>query len=647
MTHHTFTALAAIALCVSCDHAAPPPFGDATADTKDTAPPTPPPLRFGTTASALFDPRRVPTFELTLPAERWAWLESHALEEPWEPADLRFEGQPFGRVAMRFKGGNGTLLGCIDATTKRITCKKLSLKLKFTAYDPARRFFSLKRLNLHAMVRDRSLVREHLAYDLFAALSIHAPRHAYATVTINGEPYGLYGMVEELDGRFTDERWPDHGDGNLYKGIWPASDRVSDYAAALVTNTDTDTPPSHEAILRFAAAIGTAPPGQRRSAASPFVDLDRLARTFAVYDAINGWDGPLAFWTCAPTAPPCTNQNVHWYQLAPRRRFEFIPWDMDQTFVVGTPLDFVPHWTQPADCTPASLHDTPAAIGAMPPSCDPLIAATAEDPRAYQDAIAELLAGPLSASTRSLERRLDALETLLAPHVAADPRGPGTTAWQAELAELRTLIPLLRARLERLDSGDPPAALGLASLASTDFEDADPLGVQLGLRLRMPHASTLTATLNDNNALAGDHDLRLAFTFNNGAQPFDIWAQAGLRFRAGPQRLLTTRTLSFLASSDTPRRLRVELDSATYDFAGATARHGWEVTLSPEPTLITVLLAEAALPTWANTSTPTLPTVRAETRGLIFQPLPTTVTAEGWLPSPESGAVQIDDITLD
>lgn len=640
--------LAALALCVSCDDAAPPPFGDVAADTSADAAFTPPPLRFGTTPSDLFDPRRVPGFELTLPAERWAWLEAHALDESWEPAELRFEGELFGRVAIRFKGGNGTLLSCVDATTKRIHCKKLSLKLKFTAYDPARRFFGLKRLNLHAMTRDRSLVREHLAYDLFAALGIAAPRHAYATVTINGEPYGLYGMVEELDGRFTDERWPDHGDGNLYKGIWPGSDRVSDYAAALVTNTDTTPPASHDAILRLAAALRT-PIHERRAALAPFVDLDRLARTLAVYDAIQGWDGPLAFWTCAADAPPCSNQNVHWYQLAPRRAFEFIPWDMDQTFVVGTPLDFVPHWTLPiSDCTPTSLHDTPAAIGALPPACDPLIAAVAEDPSAYREAIAELLGGPMSPTTRSLERRLDALEALIAPHVASDKRGPGTASWQAELAELRALIPLLRARLERLANGDPPAAAGLTPWAPTTFEDTDPLGVQLGLRLRTNPSTALTATLGDDGALAGERDLRLGFTFDNGAQPFDIWAQAGIRFRAGPQRLLTARTLSFVASSDTPRRLRVELDAALYDFAGALARHGWEVELTPEPTLITLPLAEASLPAWANTgSVPPLATIRSETRGLILQPLPTTVTVDGWLPSPETGQIRVDDITIE
>ena len=643
--------LTLFALCAACVSEPPPPFGASTpdaTDTSDTADTTPAPaLRFGTTPADLFDPRRVPAFELTLPDHRWDWLKAHALGESWEPAELRFEGQRFGQVALRFKGGNGTLASCVDATTGQIHCKKLSLKLKFSAYDPARRFFGLKRLNLHAMTRDRSLVREPLAYDLFAAIAVPAPRHAYATVTINGEPHGLYGMVEELDGRFTDERFPDHGDGNLYKGIWPSSDRVSDYAAALVTNTDTDTAASHEAILRFAAALRTATPGQRRSTASPFVDFDRLARAFAVYDAIQGWDGPFAFWTCAPTAPPCTNQNIHWYQLAPRRVFELIPWDMDQTFGLGTPLDFVPHWTQPADCTPASLHDTPAAIGAMPPSCDPLIAAVAEDLSAYHQAIAELLAGPLSVTTRSLERRIDALESLLAPVVASDPLGPGTTAWQAELRELRATLPLLRARLERLAASDPPTPLGLASWSPTDFEDADPLGLQLGLRLRNNPSTTLHATLGDTGALSGEHELHLAFTFANGVHPFDIWAQAGLRFRAGPQRLLTARTVRFIATSDTSRRLRVELDSALYDFAGAQARHGWEVELSPEPTLVTVLLAEATPPTWLTDEVPTLAAIRSETRGLIFQPLPTTVTAEGWLPSPESGEVLIDDIVIE
>ena len=43
------------------------------------------------------------------------------------------------------------------------------------------------------------MMAEHLALGLMADMDIIAPRHGYACVSINEEPYGLYGVVETMD----------------------------------------------------------------------------------------------------------------------------------------------------------------------------------------------------------------------------------------------------------------------------------------------------------------------------------------------------------------------------------------------------------------------------------------------------------------
>lgn len=179
-------------------------------------------------AKELFTPQALETFELSLPPERWEHLRAHARDEEYEPAELRFRGEVVGQVGLRFKGNIGTLGNCFDAEGN-LVCRKLSMKIKVDEYDPELRFFGLKRLNLHSMIHDLTLVHEKLTYDLYREMGITAPRSSWALATVNGAPLGLFSLVEEIDGRFTKDRWGEDGDGNLYKEAWPRSTEPESY----------------------------------------------------------------------------------------------------------------------------------------------------------------------------------------------------------------------------------------------------------------------------------------------------------------------------------------------------------------------------------------------------------------------------------
>src|SRR6185503_18950223 len=49
------------------------------------------------------------------------------------------------------------------------------------------------------MVQDDSMVHETLAYTLFHAVGVPAPRTGFAYVRVNGAAYGVYLDVEQLD----------------------------------------------------------------------------------------------------------------------------------------------------------------------------------------------------------------------------------------------------------------------------------------------------------------------------------------------------------------------------------------------------------------------------------------------------------------
>ncbi len=207
----------------------------------------------------VFDETQVQAYYLTFTDEEYArlmdfstlLLNSYTVnEDRYVQAALKFGDTELPAIGVRIKG-NYSVWGCIDyATGKRIVrvdpdfgnidvCQRFSLKLDFNRVDAAGRVDGLKKLNLHAMAADPSKLRERLGYSLFRDMNVLAPRAVHARLYINGEYQGLFAAVEEVNGRFTANRFPQSGDGNLYRELWPsAATTVADAQEALRTNSD-------------------------------------------------------------------------------------------------------------------------------------------------------------------------------------------------------------------------------------------------------------------------------------------------------------------------------------------------------------------------------------------------------------------------
>lgn len=57
-------------------------------------------------------------------------------------------------------------------------------------------------------------LRERLGYSLYRDMDVLAPRAVHARVYINGEYQGLFVAVEEIDGRFAPNRFPEATSGS-------------------------------------------------------------------------------------------------------------------------------------------------------------------------------------------------------------------------------------------------------------------------------------------------------------------------------------------------------------------------------------------------------------------------------------------------
>jgi hypothetical protein len=122
-------------------------------------------------------------------------------------ADLVYEGDTW-HMGLKLRGGENSF---------RTIDGKASFTLDFNQWDEDGEFFGLKKLALVNMVQDPSMLSEHLGYALYDAVGLQSSRHGYARVTVNGEPYGLYGIVEAVDGRFLKRRFTDD-EGPLFEG---------------------------------------------------------------------------------------------------------------------------------------------------------------------------------------------------------------------------------------------------------------------------------------------------------------------------------------------------------------------------------------------------------------------------------------------
>lgn len=382
----------------------------------------------------VFDDRELRTYELTLDAATWADLQRNARDEQYAEAELRVDDVALSRVGLRFKGSVGTLGGCFDDSGRQ-TCSKLSMKLKLDEYDPAQRLDGLKRLNFHSMILDASQLRERLAYRIFAEMGVVSPRAAHARLVVNGELLGLFALVEEVDGRFTDDHFgAGDGDGNLYKEQWPNTDDPEALSASLETNEDTA---DHSALSRFSAELDGASRADLPAVVARYMDVDQLLTYLVVDRAIINWDGVTAFY-CFDT--PCENHNYYLYQHETEDVFTLIPWDLDNTFQLDSPLAAVPGpFAAPEDC---DVRYMAFGRGVMAPACDPLLLGVALS-GADRIALAfdRLLSGPLELST--MEGWLDTWQAQIEPAVAEDDNGPG-------LEDVRSAIDTLRANLVRV-----------------------------------------------------------------------------------------------------------------------------------------------------------------------------------------------------
>jgi hypothetical protein len=268
-----------------------------------------------------------------------------AIDLSLEPAEkAKLEAEPFEYVKGTFSlaktdgtpSGTETpvvtslpaeirLKGNVEGSFRELD-EKAAFKLKFGKSAP---FLGLRKMTLNNMVEDYSQVHETLAYRAFRAAGVPSSRTGFAWVRLNGEDFGIYLNLENLD-KVNLERWfgkfeepPQH----LYEGeygvdVTPGVESLPPGEGYEVDEGDDEHIEDLEALV--AAVNAGEGPGWAASVAS-VADLEEMTRMWAVEKYIGHWDG------YAGEEGPLKPNNYYLYS-GPTGRFQMLPWGTDNTW---------------------------------------------------------------------------------------------------------------------------------------------------------------------------------------------------------------------------------------------------------------------------------------------------------------------------
>ncbi len=247
----------------------------------------------------------LPVYELHLPPDALARLEASPTSNDTVSGSLSFQGQTHDGVAVRYRGAWAR------------TWPKKALKIIFPKDHP---FADRHVLNLNSAWRDPAFVREILAYHVYAACGVPAPRAQLVQVTVNGEFHGVFVEVEQPDkpllARFN------LAGASLYKANSRANrsderDLGSVEAFAAEYEKQTRKGEGFEELQQFCHSLATTTnlPGFFVQE----VDVERYVSYLAATALVQHWDS--------------YNKNHYLARdLNGSHRWCVIPWDLDRTF---------------------------------------------------------------------------------------------------------------------------------------------------------------------------------------------------------------------------------------------------------------------------------------------------------------------------
>ncbi|MCP4135832.1 MAG: cellulosomal protein [bacterium] len=346
----------------------------------------------GTNNFGVFAADKVVKVELELADSAWQAILDDPTAEEYQEANITFDGYTVNTAAVRTKG-NSSLTSVANSTSERY-----SLKVDLNYYVDGQDLVGNQKLNLNNGHNDPSFMREYLAYALMRGMGLPAPRTAFADLYINGDHFGLYTVVEQVDDEFVENNFS-VDDGDLYKPDGTGSDLVyisddfSDYdGIELKTNEDTS---DYSAFISFINELNFG------SDYDSVLDSEAFLKYLAVSTILTNLDsyqGALA-------------HNYYLYEQD--GIFTVIPWDFNEAF--GT---FCMSGCSDDELLNFLIDEPTSSTLSDRPLIDKILSKSA-NVAAYHEYLEECISGPFALA--SMETKISAAADLIRDYVYNDP----------------------------------------------------------------------------------------------------------------------------------------------------------------------------------------------------------------------------------
>lgn len=340
-------------------------------------------------SGSVFDESEVSEVRLTMSPADWQSIIDDTRGDEYRHASFAWKNVLFGDIAVRPAGH----------ATRWPGNPKQGLKLKFNEFAPGQKFLGMSTLKLDGLI-EGTMMRERIVYAVWRQMVPTAPRTANCRLYVNGEFRGLYLFEERVADDLLDHRYGAQ-DGNLYRLMVEIPEAFADrgpdwrnYVDRPFQRETNELDGDHSSLVQFIQTLNTNP-----AALGSVCDLDNLTTFLALEVALTSRDGLLR-----DDGPP---QNHYVYANPRTGKFEFIPFDQDQTLTVNRAALSIYH----------NFFNTKiAAVVRQTPELDARF-------RTKLARIVETLTSPAV-----LFPRIDAVAAQIREHVYADPNKQPTNA---------------------------------------------------------------------------------------------------------------------------------------------------------------------------------------------------------------------------